>query len=55
MASEEDRLLEDMETSGEISTSAISSVLEENHVIESETTVHSRSYSQTFVPVEVSR
>ena len=58
MASEEEkeRLLDDMETSSDVSTAAISSALEENHnVTESETSRYTnRSASQTFVPVEVS-
>lgn len=56
MASEEEeKLLEDFETSDEISSNAVSSVLEENHnVTESEASVYTRSGSQGFLPVEVS-
>lgn len=54
---EKERLLDDMETSSEISTAAISSVLEENHnVTDSGTSRYTnRSASQGFVPVEVSK
>ena len=54
---EEERLLEDVETSSEISTVAISNVLEEtNNMSNSGTSRYaSRSTSQGFVPVEVSQ
>lgn len=53
---EEERLLEDVETSSEISTAAISNALEEDHDIAgSEISRYTiRSGSQGFVPVEVS-
>ena len=53
---EEERLLDDVETSSEISTTAISSALEEGHNITDSGTSRytNRSASQGFVPVEVS-
>jgi len=52
---EEERLLEDEETSNEISNAALSSVFEGCYVTGSDTSrTTTRSNSQTFVPVEVS-
>lgn len=52
---EEQRLLEDAETSSEISAAAIYSVQEDHNFQKIEVSENIRSGSQGFIPVEVSQ